>query len=105
MLFTSAILSRHRDISVVNQKRVIGRYSKIPLAVYAHQNKAALMTQNGLIWPQIRELTASGSIEYRQQSSKTVRLSSKFPEMYPDSWIYHGFTSCNFDLWWKKNGG
>ena len=25
--------------------------------------------------------------------------------MYPDSWIYRGFTSCNFDLWWKQNGG
>ena len=24
--------------------------------------------------------------------------------MYPDSWIYRGFTSCNFDLWWKQNG-
>ena len=31
--------------------------------------------------------------------------SSKFPEMYPDIWIYCGFTSCNFDLWWKQNGG
>ena len=26
----------------------IGRYSEVPLAVYAHQNKAVLMTQNGL---------------------------------------------------------
>ena len=25
--------------------------------------------------------------------------------MYPDSWIYRGFTSCNFGLWWKQNGG
>ena len=25
--------------------------------------------------------------------------------MYPDSWIYLGFKSCNFDLWWKQNGG
>ena len=25
--------------------------------------------------------------------------------MYPDSWIYRGFTSCNFDLCWKQNGG
>ena len=29
--------------------------------------------------------------------------------MYTDSWIYHGFTSCNFDLcqrlWWKQNDG
>ena len=25
--------------------------------------------------------------------------------MYPDSWIYCSFTSCNFDLWWKQNGG
>ena len=25
--------------------------------------------------------------------------------MYPESWIYRGFTSCNFDLWWKQNGG
>ena len=25
--------------------------------------------------------------------------------MNPDSWIYRGFTSCNFDLWWKQNGG
>ena len=25
--------------------------------------------------------------------------------MYPDSWIYRGFTSCNFDHWWKQNGG
>ena len=24
--------------------------------------------------------------------------------MYPDSWIYCGFKSCNFDLWWKQNG-
>ena len=24
--------------------------------------------------------------------------------MYPDSWIYRLFTSCNFDLWWKQNG-
>ena len=32
--------------------------------MYAHQNKAVLMTQNGLIWPQIREITAtSGSID------------------------------------------
>ena len=42
-LFTSAILSRHRDSSAANQERVIGRYSKIPLAVYAHQNKAVPM--------------------------------------------------------------
>ena len=27
---------------------MIGRYSKVPLAVYAHQNKAVLMTQIGL---------------------------------------------------------
>ena len=58
-LFTSAILSRHRDSSAANQERVIGRYSKIPLAVYAHQNRAVLMTQNGLIRPQIREVTAT----------------------------------------------
>ena len=57
--FTSAILSRHRDSSAANQERVIGRYSKIPLAVYAHQNKAVLMKQNGLIRPQIREITAT----------------------------------------------
>ena len=25
--------------------------------------------------------------------------------MYPDSWMYRGFTGCNFDLWWKQNGG
>ena len=25
--------------------------------------------------------------------------------MYPDSWIYRGFTSCNFDVCWKQNGG
>ena len=25
--------------------------------------------------------------------------------MYPGSWIYRGFTGCNFDLWWKQNGG
>ena len=25
--------------------------------------------------------------------------------MYPDSWIYRSFKSCNFDLWWKQNGG
>ena len=25
--------------------------------------------------------------------------------MFPDSWIYRGFTSGNFDLWWKQNGG
>ena len=31
----------------------------MPLAVYAHQNKAVLMTQNGLIRPQIREITAT----------------------------------------------
>ena len=41
--------------------------------------------------------------------TKTVSLSAKFPEMYPDSWIYRGFMSCNFDLcqrlWWKENGG
>ena len=36
---------------------------------------------------------------------KSVSLSSKFPEMYPDSWIYRDFTGCNFDLWWKQNGG
>ena len=36
---------------------------------------------------------------------KNVRPSSKFLEMYPDSWIYRGFTSCNFDLCWKQNGG
>ena len=59
MLFTSAILSRHWDSSTANQERVIGRYSKIPLAVYAHQNKAVLMMQNGLIRPQIREITAT----------------------------------------------
>ena len=108
-LFTSAILSRHRDSSAANQERVIGRYSKIPLAVYVHQIKAVLMTQNGLIRPQIREITATSvSIDsiYRHQSyTKTAWLSSKFPEMYPDSWIYRGFTSCNFDLWWKQNGG
>ena len=64
MLFTSTILSRHWDSSAANQERVIGRYSKIPLAVYAHQNKAILMMQNGLIRPQIREITAtSGSID------------------------------------------
>ena len=64
MLFTSTILSRHWDSSAANQERVIGRYSKIPLAVYAHQNKAVLMTQNGSIRPQIRKITAtSGSID------------------------------------------
>ena len=47
MLFTSAILSRHCS-SAANQERVIGRYSEVPLAVYAHQNKTVLMTQNGL---------------------------------------------------------
>ena len=47
-LFTSAILSRHWDSSTANQERVIGRYSEVPLAVCAHQNKAALMTQNVL---------------------------------------------------------
>ena len=25
--------------------------------------------------------------------------------MYPDSWIYRGFTSCILDLWWKQNDG
>ena len=25
--------------------------------------------------------------------------------MYPDTWIYRSFKSCNFDLWWKQNGG
>ena len=44
MLFSSAILSRHWDSSAANQEHVIGRYSEVPLAVYAHQNKAALMT-------------------------------------------------------------
>ena len=58
-LFTSAILSRHRDSSAANQERVIGRYSKVPLVVYAHQNKAVLMTQNRLIRPQISEITAT----------------------------------------------
>ena len=24
--------------------------------------------------------------------------------MYPDSKIYRGFTSHNFELWWKQNG-
>ena len=46
-LFTSAILSRW-DSSAANQEGVIGRYSEVPLAVYAHQNKAALMMQNSL---------------------------------------------------------
>ena len=40
--------TEHWDSSAENQERVIGRYSKVPLAVYAHQNKAALMAQNGL---------------------------------------------------------
>ena len=48
MLFTSAILSRHWDSSAANQERMFGRYSEIPLVVYAHQNKAVLMMQNGL---------------------------------------------------------
>ena len=48
MLFTSAILSRHWDSSAANQECMIGRYSKVPLAVYAHQNKAALTMQNGI---------------------------------------------------------
>ena len=43
-LFTSAILPRHWGNSAANKERVIGRYSE----VYAHQNKAAIMTQNGL---------------------------------------------------------
>ena len=25
--------------------------------------------------------------------------------MYPDSWIYRGYASCNFDLWWNQNDG
>ena len=37
--------------------------------------------------------------------AKNIRLSSKFPEMYPDRWVYRGFMSCNFGLWWKQNGG
>ena len=50
---------------------------------------------------QIREITAgsdsSDSIDtYFIQ--KLLRLSSKFPEMYPDSWTYRGFTSCIFDF-------
>ena len=36
------------DSSAANQERVIGRYSGVPLAVYAHQNKVTIMTQNGL---------------------------------------------------------
>ena len=48
ILFTSAILSRHWDSSAANQERMIDRYSEIPLAVYALQNKTVLMTQNGL---------------------------------------------------------
>ena len=47
-LFTSAILPRHWDSTAANKERVIGRYSEVPLAVYAHQNKAAIMTQSGL---------------------------------------------------------
>ena len=41
---------------------------------------------------------------YRHWSwTKPVRLSPKFSEMYPDSSIYRGFMSSNFDPWWKQN--
>ena len=52
MLFTSAILSRHSDSSAANQEHVIGRNSEVPLAAYAHQNKATLMMQNVLKYDQ-----------------------------------------------------
>ena len=43
---------------------------------------------------------------YRHWSyTKTIRLSSKSAQMYPDIWIYCILTSCNFDLWWKRNCG
>ena len=69
LLFDHAVYILHLvqtlGSSTANQERVISRYSKIPLAVYVHQNKAVLMTQNGLIRPQIREITAtSGSIDF-----------------------------------------
>ena len=40
--------SRHWDSSAANQEGVIGINSEVPLAAYAHQNKATLMTQNSL---------------------------------------------------------
>ena len=43
MLFTSAILSQ-----TVSQQIKSAWLVDIPLAVYAHQNKAAFTTQNGL---------------------------------------------------------
>ena len=36
------------DSSTANQEPVIGRYSGVPLAVYAHQIMVTIMTQNGL---------------------------------------------------------
>ena len=42
MLFTSAILFKYWDSSAANQECVIGRYSEVPLMVYAHQNKNGL---------------------------------------------------------------
>ena len=50
-LVDHAVYIRHlvqTDSSAANQERVIGRYSGVPLAVYAHQNKVTIMTQNGL---------------------------------------------------------
>ena len=43
-----AVYIRHlvqTDSSAANQERVIGRYSGVPLAVYAHQNKVTIMMQ------------------------------------------------------------
>ena len=50
-LVDHAVYIRHlvqTDSSAANQESVIGRYSGVPLAVYAHQNKVTIMTQNGL---------------------------------------------------------
>ena len=47
-LVDHAVYIRHLDSSAANQERVIGRYSGVPLAVYAHQNKVTIMTQKGL---------------------------------------------------------
>ena len=74
--------------------------------VYAHQNKVTLNhdAKRFKIRPQIRQMTATTGSSHLFHT-KSVSLSSKFPEMYPDSWIYRGFKSCNFDIWWKQNGG
>ena len=69
-LVDHAVYIRHlvqTDSSAANQERVIGRYSGVPLAVYAHQNKVTIVVDLGWI-------LSSPIPGYRLGSRESVRL-------------------------------